>query len=112
MAVAAPALRIGDRSIPVVLPDRRDPRLRLAAVIVSLQVLGQVALGFRVSVAQILVTIGVCAVIELAVLLLRDRRLVWPASAMLTGNSVAFLLRTPGTHHGDWWSLNGISVFI
>jgi Na+-translocating ferredoxin:NAD+ oxidoreductase RnfD subunit len=112
MGAPAPALRIGGRSIAVVPPDRRDPRLRLAAVIVSLQVLGQVGLGFRVSIAQILVSIGVCALIEVAVVLLRDRRLVWPASAMLTGNSVAFLLRTPGTHHGDWWSLNGISVFI
>lgn len=112
MAAPATALRIGAHSIPVVLPDRGDPRLRLAAVIVSLQVLGQVALGFRVSIAQILVAIGVCALIELAVGWLRERRLAWPASAMLTGNSIAFLLRTPGTHHGDWWSLNGISVFI
>ena len=112
MAAPARALRIGGRSIPVVLPSRGDPRLRLAAVILSLQVLGQVALGFHVSIAQILVSIGACALIELAVGLARDRRLVWPASAMLTGNSVAFLLRTPGTHHGDWWSLSGVQVFV
>ena len=31
--------------------------------------------------------------------------LMWPASAMLTGNGVAFILRVPGTRHGDWWSL-------
>jgi Na+-translocating ferredoxin:NAD+ oxidoreductase RnfD subunit len=109
---AAPALRVGGRSIPLVLPDRHDPRLRLAVVILSLQALGQIGLGFRVSIAQILVAIGVCALIELAVVLHRERKLAWPASALLTGNSVAFILRTPGTHHGDWWSFNGIGLFI
>jgi Na+-translocating ferredoxin:NAD+ oxidoreductase RnfD subunit len=109
---AAPALRVGGRSIPVVLPDRRDPRLRLAVVILSLQALGQFGLGFRVSIAQILVSIGTCALIELVVVLFRERKLAWPASAMLTGNSVAFILRTPGTHHGDWWSLSGVELFI
>ena len=30
---------------------------------------------------------------------------------MLTGNGVAFVLRVPGTQHGDWWSLNGWTIF-
>ena len=46
---------------PVVLPSVRDPRLHLAAVIVSLQVLGQVAFDFRLSIAQILISVGTCA---------------------------------------------------
>ena len=37
--------------------------------------------------------------------------LVWPASALLTGNGVAFILRVPGTEHGDWWSMNGWWIF-
>ena len=37
--------------------------------------------------------------------------LVWPASALLTGNGVAFILRVPGTEHGDWWSTNGWWIF-
>jgi len=69
-------------------------------------------LGFKVSIAQILVTIGVCAVVEVAVSLRRTGKLIWPASALLTGNSVAFILRTSGTRHGDWWSLNGIQWFV
>ena len=36
---------------------------------------------------------------------------MWPASALLTGNGVAFILRVPGTEHGDWWSLNGWWIF-
>ena len=46
------------RSIPVLLPNIRDPRLHLAAVIISLQVLGQVAFEFRLSIAQILVSLA------------------------------------------------------
>jgi hypothetical protein len=96
---------------PVVLPSVRDPRLHLAVVIVSLQVLGQVAFDFRLSIAQILISIGTCALLEVAIIARRQRMIVWPASALLTGNGVAFILRVPGTEHGDWWSLNGWWIF-
>jgi Na+-translocating ferredoxin:NAD+ oxidoreductase RnfD subunit len=98
-------------SYPVVLPSLRDPRLHLAAVIVSLQVLGQTAFAFRVSIAQILISLGVCAMLEVAIVLRRERVLMWPASALLTGNGVAFVLRAPGTRHGDWWSTRGWWIF-
>ncbi len=107
-----PHLKLGRRRIPVILPRRGDPRLKISAVIVALQVLGQVALGFKLSIAQILVTIGVCAVVDTAVTLKRQGVLAWPASALLTGNSIAFILRASGTEHGDWWSLNGIEYFV
>jgi hypothetical protein len=110
-AVAVPAGRAW-RGIPVVLPKAGDPRLKVSAVIMSLQVLGQVGLNFKVSIAQILVTIGVCAVLEVAITFQRQHALIWPASALLTGNGVAFVLRTSGTQHGDWWSLNGIHWFV
>lgn len=109
---ALPRLALGRRSIPVVLPQRGDPRLKLAAIISTLQVLGQTVLSFRVSIAQILVSVLLCAAIEVAVVYRRSGMLVWPGSAMLTGNSVAFILRTSGTQHGDWWSLNGIEFFV
>lgn len=108
----APRLHVAGRDIPVELPRLGDPRLRLAAVLITVQVLGQTVLDFKLSVAQIIVTIGVCAVVETAVTLRREGVLAWPASAMLTGNSVALLLRTTGTQHGDWWSLNGIWWFV
>ena len=37
---------------------------------------------------------------------------MWPASGILTGNSVAFILRASGTQHGDWWSLRGVHFFV
>jgi Na+-translocating ferredoxin:NAD+ oxidoreductase RnfD subunit len=104
-------LQFGDRRFTVVAPRISDARLHLAAVIVSLQVLGQAGLGFRVSIAQILVSLATCAVLEVAIALVRDRALAWPASALLTGNGVAFILRVPGTHHGDWWSLRGWWIY-
>lgn len=109
---AGPHLKLGTRRIPVILPRRGDPRLKISAVIVALQVLGQTALDFKLSIAQILVTIGVCAVVDTGVTLKRQGVLAWPASALLTGNSIAFILRASGTKHGDWWSLNGIEYFV
>ena len=85
--------------------------MHLATVIVSLQVLGQTAFGFQLSIAQILVSLLTCAVLEVALVVRRQRVLMWPASALLTGNGVAFVLRVPGTEHGDWWSLRGWWIF-
>ena len=109
---ATPALRLGRRKVPVVVPRWSDPRMRLSVVIVALQVLGQTVLRFKLSIAQILVSIAVCALVEMAVSGWRQRAIVWPASAVLTGNSTAFILRANGTHPGDWWSLRGIQWFV
>ncbi len=116
-AQAAPAssglsLSFRGRSYPVLLPKLSDPRLHLAAVIITLQVLGQVAFGFRLSITQILLAIGTCALLEVGITLRSRQVLMWPASAMLTGNGVAFVLRVPGTEHGDWWSFNGWYIFV
>jgi hypothetical protein len=96
----------------VLLPNVRDPRLHLAGVIISLQVLGQVAFDFRLSIAQILLSLLTCALLELAITFRTQHVIMWPASAMLTGNGVAFILRVPGTEHGDWWSLHGWWIYV
>ena len=92
-------------------PKLRDPRLHVASVLLSVQVLGQVALGFELSIAQILVSLGTAATIELLLTAPRSKVVAWPASALLSGNGVALILRVPGTEHGDWWSLHGWYVF-
>ncbi|HKE54270.1 MAG TPA: hypothetical protein VKC55_05825, partial [Actinomycetota bacterium] len=71
----------------------------------------QVALGFRVSVPQILVAIVVCAVIEVGWTLHNTGALVWPASAMLTGSGVALILRLSDMQGNDHWSWRGWYVF-
>ncbi|MEP6892597.1 MAG: FG-GAP-like repeat-containing protein [Gaiellaceae bacterium] len=105
-------LLIRGTAYPVLLPTFRDPRLHLAAVIVSLQVLGQAAFRFELSIAQILAALGTCALLEFSIALWRHRVIMWPASALLTGNGVAFVLRIPGTQHGDWWSLRGWWIYV
>ena len=70
--------------------------------------LGQVAFDFRLSIAQILLSLLTCAVLEVGIAARTQHVLMWPASALLTGNGVAFILRVPGTEHGDWWSLRGL----
>src|ERR1700756_5865645 len=106
------AVEIRGTSYPVLLPNPRDPRLHLAATITSLQVIGQVGFHFQVSIAQILLALGTSAALEIAIAFRAQRVLMWPASAMLTGNGVAFVLRVPGTAHGDWWSLRGWWIFV
>src|SRR6185437_10100320 len=96
------AVAIRGTSYPVVLPKLRDPRLHLAATITSLQVIGQVGFHFQLSIAQILLAVGTSALLEVGIALRTQRVIMWPASAMLTGNGVAFVLRVPGTAHGDW----------
>ena len=86
--------------------------MHLAAVIWSLQILGQTVLDFRVSPAQILLTLATCAVLDMAFEFGKRSVIMWPASALLTANGIAFILRIPGTEHGDWWSLNGWWIYV
>ena len=104
-------LRIHGRSYSVVGPSVRDPRIHLAAVIISIFVLGITWLGFEVSIAQILVTVLTCAVIEVSVTARRTQMLAWPASALQTATSTALLLRVIGTENGDYWTLRGWYFF-
>jgi Na+-translocating ferredoxin:NAD+ oxidoreductase RnfD subunit len=111
-APSGPTFVIRGTPYPVLLPKLRDPRLHLAAVIISLQVIGQIGFHFELSIAQILLAIGTCAVLEVAIAMRSQHVILWPASAMLTGNGVAFVLRVPGTVHGDWWSLRGWWIYV
>jgi Na+-translocating ferredoxin:NAD+ oxidoreductase RnfD subunit len=110
--VGEPSRSVVPPSLTFRPPSLSDPRLHLASVVITIQVLGQTVFGFDLSIAQILLTVGTCAAIESMVNLTRQRLVAWPASAMLTGNGVALILRVPGTEHGDWWSLHGWWVFV
>jgi len=109
--VTARTLTLRGATYPLVLPTVRDPRLHVAAVIISVHVLGQVGLGFRVSVLQILAAMVTCAVLEVALTFRQSRAIVWPASAMLTGSGVALILRVVGTPPNQPWSVDGWYVF-
>jgi Na+-translocating ferredoxin:NAD+ oxidoreductase RnfD subunit len=110
-------LTLGDHTYPVILPNVRDARLHVAAVIITIHVLGQVRLRFQVSVPQILAAVLTCAILEVALTFYKRRSFVWPASAMLTGSGVALILRIPGTPLNDhwsthaWWAFAGVAGF-
>jgi Na+-translocating ferredoxin:NAD+ oxidoreductase RnfD subunit len=106
------SVRIRGRDYAVLLPSIRDPRLHVAAVLLTLQVLGQTVLDFRLSIAQILICLAAGALIEFTVGFFKDKVIMWPASGLLTGNSTAFILRVPGTFHGQWWSTHGWQIFV
>ncbi len=103
-------LKLGARSYPVILPKIRDPRLHVASVVITIHVLGQVGLHFRVSVPQILAAILTTAIIGVAISFRETKSFVWPASAMLTGSGIALILRVPGTPN-DHWTFHAWYVF-
>jgi Na+-translocating ferredoxin:NAD+ oxidoreductase RnfD subunit len=109
--MTARTLTLRGDTYPLVLPSIRDPRLHVAAVIITIHVLGQVTLGFRVTVPQILAAILTCAVMEIALTFRSAKAFVWPASAMLTGSGVALILRLVGQPPNDPWGTDGWYVF-
>ncbi len=111
MTTPARTLTLGGTSYPLILPSIRDPRLHVAAVIITIHVLGQVGLHFRVSVPQILAAILTTAIIEIALTFRSSRAFVWPASAMLTGSGVALILRVVGTPPDQPWNTDGWYIF-
>src|SRR5258708_20481575 len=98
-----PKVRLWGREYTVLLPSIRDPRLHVAAVLLTLQALGQTVLGFRLSIAQILACLAAGAVIGFVVSFFKDKPILWPASCLLTGNSTAFMLRVPATLPSHCW---------
>ena len=109
--MTARTLTLRGDTYPLVLPNIRDPRLHVAAVIITIHVLGQVSLNFRVSIPQILAAILTCAVLEVALTFRQSKAFVWPASAMLTGSGVALILRLTGQAPNDHWTFDGWYVF-
>ncbi|HTJ74275.1 MAG TPA: RnfABCDGE type electron transport complex subunit D [Acidimicrobiales bacterium] len=107
-----PEVTIRGKQVPVILPKWSDPRLKLSATIWAITFLGLFVLHFQVSIPQIAVTVLLCGVTEVVMTYRRDHVLVWPASSLQTGISVAFIFRVAGTEHGDWWSLRGIWLFV
>jgi Na+-translocating ferredoxin:NAD+ oxidoreductase RnfD subunit len=111
VATSGRTLTLGGTAYPLVLPSIRDPRLHVAAVIISIHVLGQLGLNFQVSIPQILAAILAAAILEVVITFAQSRAFVWPASAMLTGSGVALILRVVGTSADDPWSFNDWHVF-
>ena len=115
--VRARSVRIGSTIYPVVLPKIRDSRLHVAGIVITLHTLGQVGLGFHVSVPQILSAILTTALLQVAITFRKTKSFVWPASAMLTGSGIALILRVPSTPVGDhwtfhkWWMFSAVAAF-
>ena len=103
---------VARRVIPVIGPSVRDPRLHLAAIIVSVIAIGTSLLDFRLSIPQIVIPVVVCAGIEATHRLITTGALVWPASGMQTATSTVLVLRVVGVEHGDWWSFDGVHLMV
>jgi len=109
--VAERAITIRGTSYPVILPRLGDPRLHVAAVTLSIHLLGQIGLHFRLSVPQILAAILTAATIEIVLTFRSTKKFVWPASAMLTASGVALILRVPGMPADDPWNTSYLLLY-
>src|SRR5436305_14929937 len=107
MAAKRRTVSIRGREYPLLLPSIRDPRLHVAAVLMTLQVLGQTVLNFRLSIAQILICLATGALIEFGYGLFKDKAIMWRGSGLLTGNSTAFIPRVRRTLQGQGASTRG-----
>ncbi len=76
------------------LPPLRDPRWGQLACLTSFTVLGAVVLHFPISTAQLILVLATCVITEEALALKARRRLIFPASALITGLSLGLLLRS------------------
>ncbi len=108
---ADPATSGSGRGIRFVGPTPADPRLLVAATVMSIHVMGQLVLHFGVSVPQIAVAVVSCGLAEVAIGLVRSRVVAWPASGLLTGSGVGLILRDVGTSPGDHWSTQAWWLF-
>ena len=102
---------LAGKRYPLILPSIRDPRLGIAAVVLSLHALGQLGLHWPLSVPQLLTAILTCAVLEVVITFYRRRVIAWPASALLTGSGVALLMRVVGTPANQPWATNDLYMF-
>ncbi|MEA5581227.1 FG-GAP-like repeat-containing protein [Nodularia harveyana UHCC-0300] len=89
-------------------PSLSDPRLAILAILISYIILGITVLGFNRSPAQILLIISsACAFDMLLHWLFKQRQLLFPLSAAITGCSLSILTNFA---HGSWLPL--VPVFF
>jgi hypothetical protein len=105
-------MRIGHTRYPVVLPRWQDPRLSVSAVVMSVLIIGIAALGFRVSIPQILASLITALVIDGVWTFRQTGKLIWPASGLNTATGIALIVRVVGTGSGDYWSMHGWYVYV
>lgn len=87
------SVRFGRTTVLVVYPRLTDPRLIQIAVLIVFNVLGQVLFGFRISPIQILIVVTCAVVLDLTFTYLGRRTILLPASGLISGLSLALLLR-------------------
>jgi Na+-translocating ferredoxin:NAD+ oxidoreductase RnfD subunit len=71
----------------------RDPRVLQIFILTIFTLLGQTYLRFQVTPLQIIVTLGTCIVLEWGFAYAKKGKFIVPKSAMITGLSIALLLR-------------------
>lgn len=72
----------------------RDPRIMQIILLTTYAVLGGLLLQFSVTIWQIVITLGVCILLESIFLYWKNGALSWPYSAVITGLGISLALRS------------------
>ena len=92
------------------IPSRSDPRLIVAAILLSYVVLGIAVLGFNRSPLQVAIAVGAAVVLDMVLhQLLRGGALLFPFSAVITGLSLSILVNFA---HGYAYALAPVFLAI
>ncbi|MBV8695390.1 MAG: RnfABCDGE type electron transport complex subunit D [Chloroflexi bacterium] len=80
------------RDITIIAPSLRDPRLFMIGVLTIYTLVGQTLLSFDHSWSQIITSLIIACVLDVAVSYWKTRKLVLPASGVITGLSLGLLV--------------------
>lgn len=72
----------------------RDPRMMQIGLLGLYAIVGLAFLEFSVTISQILITLSICILLELFFVYWKQGKLIWPASAVITGLGISLALRS------------------
>jgi Na+-translocating ferredoxin:NAD+ oxidoreductase RnfD subunit len=99
-------LSLGGRELPVVLVGWRDGRWGMIIAQGLFNIIGLTIADFRIPASQVLAGISVACLTEILIVGRRDRVLAFPASALISGLGLGFLLRS------DLWWVHPLCAFL
>jgi hypothetical protein len=88
-------------------PQRGDPRVAVAAILLVYVALGISVLGFNRTPAQFAITVGAAMLLDMALHCVLRGGLLFPLSALITGLGLSILMNYA---HGWWYAL--VPVFL
>lgn len=86
-------VRVRASGVTLIYPLLTDPRFLQITALLSYNILGQFVYGFRISPANLILTVALCAALDVGINYALRRVLIVPISGIISGLGIAMLLR-------------------